>query len=231
MRKIGLLSLLLVIIVVICLSFTMKGEKDQQQSQNEVQEEEQVSADVQVEKGLLDGYTIVLDAGHGGKDGGAVGVNGTIEKDITYLTAEHIKQELQKYDAKVQFTRMGDIFVELEDRVLMEYADLFISIHYDGFESEEVNGITTYYYHQRDERVARTIHQKIMNEEMDARDRGVSHGDYYVLRENQVPAVLLELGYITNPQDEERMNQEDFQQHIAQAVADGVIQSLVGDQR
>jgi len=208
----------------------MNDEKDRQ-PQNEVQDEGQVSTDIQVEKGLLDGYTIVLDAGHGGKDGGAVGANGTVEKEITFITAEHIRQELQKYDATVQFTRMGDIFVELEDRVQMDYADLFISIHYDGFESEEVNGITTYYYHQRDERVARTIHQKIMNEEMDARDRGVSHGDYYVLRENQVPAVLLELGYITNPQDEERMNQEDFQQHIAQAVADGVIQSLVGDQR
>lgn len=209
----------------------MKDEKDRQQPQNEVQEEGQDNVDVQVEKGLLDGYTIVLDAGHGGKDGGAVGANGTVEKEITFITAEHIRQELQKYDATVQFTRMGDIFVELEDRVQMDYADLFISIHYDGFESEEVNGITTYYYHQRDEQMARTIHQNIMDEELDARDRGVSHGDYYVLRENQVPAVLLELGYITNPQDEERMNQEDFQQHIAQAVADGVIQSLVGDQR
>lgn len=231
MRKVGLLSLLIAVIVVVCLSFTMNDEKDRQQPQNEVQEEGQDNVDVQVEKGLLDGYTIVLDAGHGGKDGGAVGANGTVEKEITFITAEHIRQELQKYDATVQFTRMGDIFVELEDRVQMDYADLFISIHYDGFESEEVNGITTYYYHQRDEQMARTIHQNIMDEELDARDRGVSHGDYYVLRENQVPAVLLELGYITNPQDEERMNQEDFQQHIAQAVADGVIQSLVGDQR
>src|SRR5690625_4511066 len=230
MRKVGLLSLLIAVIVVVCLSFTMNDEKDRQ-PQNEVQDEGQVSADIQVEKGLLDGYTIVLDAGHGGKDGGAVGANGTVEKEITFITAEHIRQELQKYDATVQFTRMGDIFVELEDRVQMDYADLFISIHYDGFESEKVNGITTYYYHQRDEQMARTIHQNIMDEELDARDRGVSHGDYYVLRENQVPAVLLELGYITNPQDEERMNQEDFQQHIAQAVADGVIQSLVGDQR
>src|SRR5690625_7295980 len=136
MRKIGLLSLLIVIIVVICLSFTMKGEKDQQQSQNEVQEEEQVSADVQAEKGLLDGYTIVLDAGHGGKDGGAVGVNGTIEKDITYPPAEPNKQELQKYDATRQFTRKGDRVVELADRVRTEYAELYIRSHYDGFESE-----------------------------------------------------------------------------------------------
>ena len=231
MRKVGLLSLLIAVIVVVCLSFTMNDEKDRQQPQNEVQEEGQDNVDVQVEKGLLDGYTIVLDAGHGGKDGGAVGANGTVEKEITFITAEHIRQELQKYDATVQFTRMGDIFVELEDRVQMDYADLFISIHYDGFESEEVNGITTYYYHQRDEQMARTIHQNIMDEELDARDRGVSHGDYYVLRENQVPSVLLELGYITNPQDEERMNQEDFQQHVAQAVAEGVIEHLVGDQR
>jgi len=229
MKKIGLMSLLITVLVVIYLLFTMNDNKDRQQSQNEVRKEGQANTDVQVEKGLLDGYTIVLDPGHGGKDGGAVGVNGTIEKDITYLTAEHIKQELQKHDAIVQFTRMGDIFVELEDRVQIEYADLFISIHYDGFEAEEVNGITTYYYHQKDERIARTIHQNIMNEEMDARDRGVSHGDYYVLRENQVPAVLLELGYITNPQDEERINKNDFQQHVAQAVADGVIQYLVGD--
>src|SRR5690625_2985858 len=108
MRKIGLMSLLITVLVVIYLLFTMNDNKDKQQSQNEVRKEGQANTDVQVEKGLLDGYTIVLDPGHGGKDGGAVGVNGTIEKDITYLTAEHIKQELQKHDAIVQFTRMGD---------------------------------------------------------------------------------------------------------------------------
>ncbi len=230
MKKIGLVSLLIAIIVAICLLFVMQDEKDDQPSEKEVQEGE--DADLQVEKGLLYGYTIVLDPGHGGKDGGAVGVNDTVEKEVTYITAEHIKRELQKHDAIVELTRQGDAFVELEERVQIamdKQADLFISIHYDGFELEEVNGITTYYYHQKDEQIARLIHKNIMKEKMNARDRGVTHGDYYVLRENQVPAVLLELGYMTNPDDEERMNRDDFQQHIAKAVVDGMIEFLVRD--
>src|SRR5690625_7818860 len=107
----------------------MNNNKDKLQSQNEVRKEGQANTDVQGEKGLLDGYTIVLDPGHGGNDGGAVGVNGTIAKDITYLTAQHIKQELLNHDAIVQFTRMADLFVEFEDRLQLVYANLFMRVH------------------------------------------------------------------------------------------------------
>src|SRR5690554_339783 len=157
---------MIVLIYVLC---GMKEEIDEQPPEKEVREEGHANADDQVKKGLLDGYTIVLDPGHGGKDGGAIGANHTIEKEVTYITAEFIKQELQKHDATVQLTRLGDTFVELEDRVQIavnEQADLFISIHYDGFESEEVNGITTYYYHQQDEQITRIIHRNIMNNKM-----------------------------------------------------------------
>lgn len=231
MKKIGLLLLFATIIgaVIIGMYKTALGndQMDQQPPEQKVIENE--NNDELEERGLLYGYTIFLDPGHGGKDGGAVGANGTVEKDITYMTAERIMKKLQEYDANVQLTRYDDRYVELADRVQMAKtgrAHLFVSIHYDGFESAEVNGITTYYYHQRDERFARMLHKKIMNEKIDARDRGLAQGDYFVLRENEITAVLLELGYITNPVDEERMNTDEFQDHVAEAVVDGVIEYL-----
>src|SRR5690625_7452000 len=95
MKKIGLMSLLITVLVVHYLLFTMNDNKDKQQSQNEVRKEGQANTDVQVEKGLLDGYKIVLHPGHGGKDGGAVCVNGVVEKDIAYLTAAHLDRDMQ----------------------------------------------------------------------------------------------------------------------------------------
>lgn len=103
--------------------------------------------------------------------------------------------------------------MELEDRVTIASendADMFISIHYDGFENNNVRGMTSYYYQNQDKKIADLIHHHIFMQEIGTRDRGVSFGDYYVLRENKVPAVLLELGYISNAEDEALINTTAF---------------------
>ncbi|WP_129691722.1 N-acetylmuramoyl-L-alanine amidase family protein [Gottfriedia acidiceleris] len=179
---------------------------------------------------ILTGKTIVIDAGHGGEDIGASGQNGTNEKDVTLEMVKNIQNELNKRTgATVILTRNDDVKVSLADRVKIakdSNADLFLSIHFDAFFTNEVEGITNYYNKKSDKPLAALIHDYIFKNGLDARDRGVSLGDYYVLRENPRPAILLELGYISNSTDEARMTSEEFQTNTTNSIVDGMIDYL-----
>ncbi|WP_342541981.1 N-acetylmuramoyl-L-alanine amidase [Paenisporosarcina sp. FSL H8-0542] len=178
---------------------------------------------------ILTGKTIVIDPGHGGGDIGASGQNGTIEKDVTLTMSKNIQNNLEeRTGATVILTRKDDVKVSLEDRVKVaeeENADLFVSIHFDAFFTNDVEGITTY-YNNTDEPIAKLIHENIFKNGLDARNRGVRLGDLYVLRENSRPAILLELGFISNSKDEARMTSEEFQKNTANSIVDGIIDSL-----
>ncbi|MBH5319895.1 N-acetylmuramoyl-L-alanine amidase [Paenibacillus sp. GSMTC-2017] len=177
---------------------------------------------------VLEGKTIVIDPGHGGKDVGAIGQNGTQEKDVTLQTAKEIQRELMKQTgANVLLTRDGDDSKSLQDRIDFTEendGDLFISVHYDAFTTSDVNGITTYYNKSEDQILADIIHRRLFNQDIDAKDRGVQHGDYFVIRETTAPSILMELGYISNIVEEARMNTEEFQQKTAVAVTEGIIE-------
>lgn len=179
---------------------------------------------------ILSGKTIIIDPGHGGKDIGSTGQNGTLEKDITLVTAKEIEKELlEKTGATVFLTREMDQTVSLQKRVEMgekAKADFFLSVHYDAFFTHDVKGITCYYYKWKDKWAAKRMNEYLFNSGIKTRDRGVEKGDYYVLRENKKPSVLLELGYISNEEDEELMNSQFFQQQVAKAAVEAIIDYL-----
>ncbi|WJE55196.1 N-acetylmuramoyl-L-alanine amidase [Bacillus cereus] len=168
-----------------------------------------------------------MDPGHGGNDPGSIGPNGTREKDITLKTAKNIQKKLEEKGMTVILTREDDTFVSLKNRVAIaqnKSADLFLSIHYDGFTTSDVNGVTIYYNKLLKEwTLAKMIHGNLFKH-IQSKDRGVKSGDYYVLRENQKPSILLELGYITNPEDEKRMNSQKFRADVASGIVNGVIE-------
>ncbi|SDY53352.1 N-acetylmuramoyl-L-alanine amidase [Thermoactinomyces sp. DSM 45892] len=189
----------------------------------------------------LKGKVIVLDPGHGGGDHGAQGkAHGTIEKDLNLKVAMNIKKELEKRtDAKVILTRDTDASLlpkidqkkELQARVDVakkNHANLYVSIHHDAFTDPSVKGITTHYAPLRleDRKLAKYVQQAIFNQKIDTNDRGVQGSDYLVLRENSIPAILLELGFISNESDEVRMNSKEFQTKSASGIVDGIIQYL-----
>lgn len=221
----ALLVLFLIIFIMVRLISSLQTVSHKSSLERETPENLQVEA--QEEIVVPDKYTIILDPGHGGKDGGAVGINGTIEKDVTLITAQRIKDLLEPYDMNVELTRSDDIFVGLDDRIQIAeeaQADLFISIHYDGFESADVHGMTSYYYHERDEQIAQLFHDEIKSKQIEIKDRGVLIGNYYVLRENEIPSILLELGYMTNLNNEMLMNSDDFQGKVSEAVVSAIVQ-------
>lgn len=168
---------------------------------------------------------IVLDPGHGGKDSGAEGQH-TVEKKLTLQTAKQLEKTLSNLGATVYLTRDSDKFVSLKTRAAFaeeKNADLFISIHYNSSPSEEPHGITTFYYHEEDSKLlATTIHYSLVDETK-AYDRGVLFGDYLVLRDNSVPSVLLELGFLSNMKEAEEINSSSYQEKLVKGISEGII--------
>ena len=186
--------------------------------------------------GGIAGKVITIDPGHGGSDPGAIGPNGTMEKDITLAISKKLKAALEAKGAKVNMTRTTDVDVygpnasgpdELQARVDVGTAnksDIFVSVHINSFSNPNVGGISTYYYDktQYDTRLASRIQAKIADESGFAGDRGIQPGNLYVLRRSLMPAILLELGFISNPKEEALLKKDNVQQQFADEVAAGI---------
>ncbi len=176
------------------------------------------------ETGDLKGKTIVIDPGHGGKDSGTIGTIGTLEKTLTIRTANLLADKLRAAGSNVIITRQNDIFITLQDRVNisnLNRADAFISIHYDSIKDSSVRGMTSYYYSSSQKELANVLHESII-ESSELKDRGVRQNNYFVLRENNQPATLLELGYLSNKQEEQLVSSQKYQETVSAAIYEGL---------
>lgn len=166
--------------------------------------------------------TIVIDAGHGGDDPGTITNDNQYEKNMTMGTASRLAQRLSDSGANVILTRDADESVSLEGRSAVSMdnaADAFISIHYDSGETpNSLSGITTYYYAASDEPLAETINAHLLQNNPGLPLNGVAFGNYYVLRENTQPSVLLELGYLNNDNDLSLILSDNYQNTIVETI-------------
>lgn len=184
----------------------------------------------------MKGRTIVIDPGHGGSDTGAIGVGGLREKDITLEVADKVRDILENSGVKVVMTREDDRDVygptatdsqELQARVdygnFTPNVDVFLSIHCNAFTSASANGTETYYYPKTwlDALLAQNL-QEGMIEHGDRRDRGIHEARFYVCRHSSMPAALVELAFITNYVEGNLLADEDFQDEMAQGIAEGL---------
>ncbi len=204
------------------------ADATQETSQHETEQEpSEPVPEPTVEEPDLD--IVVLDAGHGGYDGGTF-LDDVIEKDITLAVVEKMKALLEEHDITVILTRETDDFVSLEDRVLIsngEKTDLFVSIHCNAFEGDStVKGIECYF--PENDEVSRDVASTIMkNIKVDGlRNRGAKEEDYYVTMHNNAPAVLMELGFLSNPAECERLNDSAYQQTLAEQMVKGIMLSM-----
>ena len=176
-------------------------------------------------KGTLNGLSIVIDPGHGGNDHGTTGAHGTEEKGITLRTSELLASKLRAAGANVVMTRDSDVYVALRKRVAIGHqlaADAFISVHYDATQSSSINGFTTYYMHGYQKALAQSIH-KSLGKKISLRDRGAQPGNYLVLRENRQQAILIELGFLSNPSEERAVTTEQFREQASLGIYNGVV--------
>ncbi|SES92826.1 N-acetylmuramoyl-L-alanine amidase [Oceanobacillus limi] len=190
------------------------------------QRDEKVSGNaIEITDDLLDGKQIVIDPGHGGKDNGAK-VGKIIEKKLTLSTAQKVMNHLENAGAEVHLTRSDDEFVSLNNRVSLSHskdADAFISLHYDYFKDKNVHGVNTYYYNdQTSLELSKTIHASLV-QHVNMHDRGIRKAGFLVLRKNNNPSILLELGFMTNPDNLATIQTDNYQNQVAQALTDGLI--------
>lgn len=177
---------------------------------------------------------VVIDAGHGGPDPGAVGKNGLKEKDVALVVTLLVQYLLAPY-VDVLLTRTKDTAVvpggttaaELSGRANFANragADIFVSIHLNGVLDPTANGLETlcYKFGFEGEKLARNL-QKSVQQATGLRDRDVKAGNLAVLRETKMPAALVELGFISNPNEEKLLASSQFHDVSAQAIASGIL--------
>ncbi|MWV47417.1 N-acetylmuramoyl-L-alanine amidase CwlD [Paenibacillus sp. HJL G12] len=196
----------------------------------------------------LSGKVIALDAGHGGPDGGAVSKQGVIEKDVNLAIALYLRDYLQQAGALVYMTREGDYDLadadtkgyskrKTEDlkqraKVIQDTkADLFLSIHLNSFPSSRWSGAQTFYYpnHPDNEGLAELIQDEIKRN-LGNTDRIAKTVDtVYLLQALKMPAALVELGFLSHPQESQLLRDENYQRKIAAAVYKGMLRYLSGE--
>lgn len=177
--------------------------------------------------------TIVIDAGHGGKDHGAcVKSPWCREKRLALETALLVEKHLKQLGYKVIMTRRNDRFVSLEKRVELANkmsSDLFVSIHYNSCPSPQPHGIEIHYTEDKknkkrtkaSEKLAQTVLDKLATRTK-ARNRGLKKGKLYVTRNAQMPAILVEGGFVTNQTECKKIVQNAYKDTIAKSIAEGI---------
>ncbi|MEN6575706.1 MAG: N-acetylmuramoyl-L-alanine amidase [Phycisphaerales bacterium] len=169
---------------------------------------------------------VVIDAGHGAHDPGTISPGGIQEKNINLRVAAKVANLLEQRGIGVVMTRWKDEYIEKDERAAIanrRNADLFVSIHSDSAPSSSAQGFTVYVATAASAdayRAAHAINQAM--EKTGMNNRGVREEDYRVLVQTDGPAVLIELGYLSNAQDAARLADDTFRDRLAQAIADGI---------
>jgi N-acetylmuramoyl-L-alanine amidase len=173
----------------------------------------------------LAGRTICVDAGHGGHSTGATGLQYK-EKDLCLRISLELQRELEARGARVVMTRSDDTFVSLEGRCQIASganADAFISIHLNSTPTRNsASGTETYWHTAPSFALAQALHTRMVGT-VGKLDRGVRNRRFYVCRANSMPAVLLEVAFINNENDEQLLASQELHQNLAVSLAEGVI--------
>lgn len=166
---------------------------------------------------------VVIDAGHGGTDYGAIRDN-INEKDITLDVAKQVRDMLVKKGYVVQMTRDSDIYVSLQDRVAISenfMPDIFISIHVNSSTGNEASGIETHYYHQESILLAQTLHASLASA-INTKNRGLFKSKFYVINHTTAPAILMEIGFISNSAERAELSGSARRKATVKAIVEGV---------
>ncbi len=175
----------------------------------------------------LRGKLIVVDAGHGGNDAGAIGVSlATQEKTINLQVALALKAKLEAAGATVIMTRSDDRALTLRERVeiaVKNKADLFVSVHHNTHPNASTNGTMVFYYKEGESSKLASLVQSELTKATHYKDLGFRFGDYFVLRENPITAILAEVGFISNQEEEANVRSPKQQELAAEGICKGIV--------
>lgn len=186
---------------------------------------------------------IVIDAGHGGDDPGKIGINGTLEKDINLIIAYKLKALLENQDYEVVMTRTdgkglyhpGAKNMKVEDmhkrcEIITKAMPVFtVSIHQNSYSEEYVKGAQVFYYGQskEGESLAKKIQASLVARlDPENHREEKANESYYLLKKTPTPTVIVECGFLSNGEEAELLNTEEYQDKVAYAVMMGIVQYL-----
>jgi N-acetylmuramoyl-L-alanine amidase len=183
----------------------------------------------------LQGKIIVVDPGHGGSDPGAVGPTGLKEKDSTLALSLKLREALSKKGARIIMTRNKDMDVhgpnasakdELQARVdiaARAKADILVSVHNNASVKREQGGLSTYYYPKtRNDALLADAVQKSLTHGFALDNKGIRQADFYVTKRSAMPAILLEIAFISNPAEEKLLKSNWFQNKVVTCIVQGI---------
>lgn len=179
------------------------------------------------------GKKVVVDAGHGGPDGGKTGVNGKLEKELNLIIAEKVKKLLEEEGIEVIMTREEDGWLaetrigDLKERVRImneSKADLAVSIHQNSYHEESVFGAQVFYYTTSGEgkTAAEILQNELLEIDPENKKREKANNTYYILKKTEVPTVIVECGFLSNYKEAEKLSDKAYQGKIAEAVVKGI---------
>ncbi len=177
-------------------------------------------------------FSVVIDPGHGGADPGAIGIGGLRETDVVLEVSEIVKKLLSEKGVKVWLTRRNEVDLDLSPRVSFanrKNADIFVSIHANASRGKrkDINGLETFYFRGwRGRLLAKKIQKQILKVSPGSPDRGVKQGRFYVIKNTNMPAVLVEIGFLTGKLDARRLEKGTHRKRIAYAIAKGILEYL-----
>ena len=180
---------------------------------------------------------IILDAGHGGLDSGKIGINGQEEKDINLKIALKIKKLLEEQGISVSMTRSADERLsetqteDLKARTEImnrSNAVLAVSIHQNSFRDSSVSGAQVFYYPDSDEgrKAADAIQEELNDMQPDNRKEIKANDTYYILKNTEIPVVIVECGFLSNYAEAEKLADDSYQSVVAGTVARGILQYI-----
>ncbi|MBU5468065.1 N-acetylmuramoyl-L-alanine amidase CwlD [Virgibacillus sp. MSJ-26] len=190
----------------------------------------------------LSGQTIVIDPGHGGPDGGAVGKDDTSEKEISLAVSKKLQSYLQQAGALVYLTRETDTDLaedgtqglsnrkseDIRNRLNFIHekdADFFVTVHLNAIPSTRWRGAQTFYYPKEDHsrHLATMIQSEIIDNLENTTRTPLAINTLYLLKNAEVPGALVEIGFLSNEQEREELKQESYQQQMAASIYEGML--------
>ena len=175
-------------------------------------------------------FYVVIDPGHGGPDPGAIGIGGLRESEVVLDVSKRVKNLLNEKGVNVRMTRNNEIDLDLPPRVAIANrtdADIFVSIHANASRGKrrDINGLETFYYAGwRGRLLAKKIQKQILKVSPGSPDRGVRQGRFYVIKKTKMPAVLVEIGFLTGRLDSRRLEKSIHRERLAYAITKGILE-------
>src|SRR6266571_1639691 len=174
--------------------------------------------------------TVVVDAGHGGKDSGAYRRYGPPEKMVTLDVAQRLERKLRESQLRTVMTRSSDVFIPLDERVNIENSQknaIFVSVHFNDSRRRGIRGFETYYHSSASFDLASRIQEKLMSIPHSA-NGGVHTANFRVLRNATCPAVLVECGYLSNRNEGNLARDWEYRELLADRIAEAIVEQRYG---